>query len=304
MKTLLSLLTLAALACAPLARAGSLVDVSVIDRDNGQTLPAYERDGKLYVAGSPGHRYSVRIANRLGERVMAVLSVDGVNAVSGETANPEQSGYVLDAYQSTDVAGWRKSLSEVAQFNFTALENSYAARTGRANNVGVIGVAVFREKPAVRRERSVPEKISAAPSASRDSASPAPAPPPAPMPAPRLAGADSAKSASTATEPAQTASTATGAASSAPRADSLAYEKAEKRRSAQPEESLGTGHGARETSVVTYINFDRASTQPSEVVSVWYDSYRNLVARGVIDQPPHRNEPQAFPNAFVADPGR
>ena len=35
----------------------------------------------------------------------------------------------------------------MADFNFTALPDSYAARTGRAGNVGVIGIAVFLERP-------------------------------------------------------------------------------------------------------------------------------------------------------------
>src|SRR6516225_1326939 len=131
MKTLLHLATIAALSCTPAVHAGNLIDLAVIDRDTGTTLNAYPRDGKFYVAGAPGHRYGVRLINRTGARVLAVLSVDGVNAVSGETANPDQSGYVLDPYQSTEVDGWRKSMSEIAQFNFTALGNSYAARTGR-----------------------------------------------------------------------------------------------------------------------------------------------------------------------------
>jgi hypothetical protein len=37
-------------------------------------------------------------------------------------------------------------MTRVAAFEFTSLSNSYAARTGRPDNVGVIGVAVFREK--------------------------------------------------------------------------------------------------------------------------------------------------------------
>lgn len=64
---------------------------------------------------------------------------------TGETAAPSQSGYVLQPWQSTSIEGWRKSLDRVAAFRFTRLANSYAARTGRPDDVGVIGVAVFRE---------------------------------------------------------------------------------------------------------------------------------------------------------------
>ncbi len=186
MKSLLSAAVAAVLSMSAAAHAGSLVDVSVIDRDTGSVLPAHRHDGKFYIAGVPGHRYSVRLSNRTGSRVMTVLSVDGVNAISGQTANPNQSGYVLDAWQSTEVEGWRKSMSEIAQFNFTALDNSYAARTGRPNNVGVIGVAVFREKPPVWRERDDKISMHEAESQPRSADSAAAAPVPA---APATAGA-------------------------------------------------------------------------------------------------------------------
>jgi hypothetical protein len=71
----------------------------------------------------------------------------------------------------------------------------------------------------------------------------------------------------------------------------------------KPEETLGTGHGARESSYASYTTFERAGSSPDEVDSIWYDSFRNLVARGVIPQPrPVAVEPQPFPNHFVPDP--
>ena len=92
---------------------------------------------------------------------MAVVSVDGVNIVSGESAAPDQTGYVLSRGQFAQITGWRKDMTRVAAFEFTALDQSYAARTGRPDNVGVIGVAVFRERvrpstppPAVLRQES------------------------------------------------------------------------------------------------------------------------------------------------------
>lgn len=143
--TLLVLAALATSACNPLD-ARPLVDVDVIDRDTGQWLPEVHARGQDWIPGDPGHRYSVRLTNTTSERVLVVLSVDGVNAVTGETASPSQAGYVLAPWQSTEIAGWRKSLDDIAQFYFTDLPDSYAARTGRPDNVGVIGVAVFRER--------------------------------------------------------------------------------------------------------------------------------------------------------------
>ena len=284
MKSLLSLAVALSLSLSAAAHAGNLVDVSVIDRDSGATLPTYSHGGKLYVAGTPGHRYGVRIVNRTGARVLTVLSVDGVNAITGENADPNQSGYVLGAYDSTEVDGWHKNMSEIAEFNFTNLGDSYAARTGRPNNVGVIGVAVFREKPhytwrerdeKIAREAPMPSAADSAGYARKDAA-----PPPMAAQAPASAGA---------------------AAKSAP-AETSANSMAEARR-AKPEESLGTGHGEREYSSATYTTFERESSHPSEVDSIWYDSQRNLVARGVIPAPrPIAKEPQPFPNTFVPDP--
>lgn len=270
MKSLLTLFAMSLLGYGSL-HAEPLLNVSIVDRDTGATLNPLTRDGKMYVIGVPGHRYALHMSNRSNERIMAVLSVDGVNAVSGETANPEQSGYVLSPYQSTEVNGWRKSLSEIAQFNFTALSDSYAAHTGRANNVGVIGVAVFREKPqAVGYE----DKI-----ATRDEAS---------------AETSDKRSATSLPSPSDSSAGMLKESTTTP-----ALANAQPARTVKPAESLGTGHGARESSNVTYTHFDRASAQPNEVVSIWYDSYRNLVARGVIAAP---HEPQPFPQQFVPDP--
>ena len=177
--TLLVLAALASRACSPLD-ARPLVDIDVIDRDTGQWLPEAHARGSDWLPGDSGHRYSVRLTNTSGERVLVVLSVDGVNAVTGETAAPSQAGYVLAPWQSTEIAGWRKSLDDVAQFYFTDLPDSYAARTGRPDNVGVIGIAVFRERPRpivypmpappIANEQRAMDKA-AAPSAARESAS-------------------------------------------------------------------------------------------------------------------------------------
>ena len=134
------------------------LDVQIYDRSSGQVLPVYWHAGERYVAGEPGHEYEVRICNQGGGRVLTVTSVDGVNVISGETAAASQTGYVLDAYGTVQIDGWRKSMNEVAAFYFTSLPDSYAARTGRPDNVGVIGVALFRERvvePAMQLRESV-----------------------------------------------------------------------------------------------------------------------------------------------------
>jgi hypothetical protein len=238
------------LLCAAQAHAhGGLVDLSVYDRTEGKRLAVYWHEGRAYVVGKPGNEYQVSVRNRVREDVLTVVSVDGINVISGETADPGQTGYVLGSYRGYDVLGWRKSLAETAAFYFTALPDSYAARTGRPDNVGVIGVAVFRRKQP-------PQPIAQ----SRPSA-------PEPAAAMRREAAD-----------------ASGAAH------------------AQEEARLGTGHGRRETSYVQNVAFERATTMPAETVTLYYDSYRNLLARGVIREPiPVAPLPRPFPS-FVPDP--
>jgi hypothetical protein len=252
------------------ALAGQPVDVQVYDRTAGRMLPVYWHDGERHIAGEPGHEYEVRIRNREGGRVLAVTSVDGVNVITGQTARPRQSGYVIDPYGSVDIDGWRKSMAEVAAFYFTSLADSYAARTGRPDNVGVIGVAVFREKqryPAPLYQQSVP------------AADAEPLDPPS-LPQGRAAG--------------KAAAPAAEAQASAGMMDSR-----------EREERLGTGHGQRLDSGATYVDFERASWHPDAMITIYYDSYRNLVARGVIPKPRHRyakRVPEAFPGGFVPDP--
>jgi hypothetical protein len=132
-----------ALAHWPLAR----VNVEIVDRTEGRVLPIYTHAGRRYVVGKPGNEYAIRVRNAGAERVLAVMSVDGVNIITGDTASTAQSGYVFGANETGELAGWRKDMSRTAAFYFTALSNSYAVRTGRPDNVGVIGVTVFRERP-------------------------------------------------------------------------------------------------------------------------------------------------------------
>lgn len=271
---LLAAAALSAGACVPV-QARPLVEVAVIDRDNGDWLPNWSWRGQQWIAGTPGHRYSVRLTNNTGQRVLVVLSVDGINAVSGQTASPSQSGYVLDAWQSTEINGWRKSLDDVAQFVFTDLGDSYAARTGRPDNVGVIGAAVFQERQAYRP------------------AYPPPRPYPSPYPYPPYAR--------TQDEAAKAESRAAGNA--APAAAERARESVAADAAAQ---TIGTGHGAREWSPVSQTDFVRATRAPAQVVELRYDDYAALVARGVVPRyrdPAYRpGTPRAFPESFVADP--
>lgn len=275
------------------AAAGQLVHVHVVDRQGGDVLPEHRHRGTTWVAGRPGDRYAVRLANRSNARVLVVLSVDGVNAVSGQTAATGQTGYVLAPWQTADITGWRKSDAEAAAFYFTALPDSYAARTDRPQNVGVIGVAVFRERLPV--PRPVPFEISPSSGRHTDEAERRAQTKPDGSSADTATAAAAGANRMTARPSGATAGAAGAAAaaeSSAPAAPAPAL--------AQRAERLGTGHGEREYSPISRTSFERATASPAEVVQVRYDSHANLVAAGVL---PARRPwaPEPFPG-YVPDP--
>jgi hypothetical protein len=271
----------------------NLVQVDVYDRVDGLALPVYQKDGRSYIVGVPGHEYAVRIRNTTSARILVVTSVDGVNVISGDTASPAQSGYVLDPWGSVEIGGWRKSLSRTAAFYFTDLGDSYAARTGRPQNVGVIGVAVFQEKPKrivyrdyEYRGRMAPQRDSAAsssePGAMNERADAQTPPPP---PASAATGGDMPRD--------------------MPREEG-ARKQAQATDDVKSMSKLGTGHGRNEESRVTVTQFERATSYPTETVSIQYDRRENLIAMGVVPNYPRYaapREPNPFPGMrFAPDP--
>ncbi|MGH8133717.1 MAG: hypothetical protein ACRETP_10875 [Steroidobacteraceae bacterium] len=286
MKRLACFATLAALAmsCNALAR-GGVADVIIIDRDSGAALAAYYHRGEYWVAGRPGARYAIQIRNCTGGRLLAVTSVDGVNVVSGASAGWGQAGYVFNPGARYQITGWRKSNSEVADFTFADAADSYAERTGRPANVGVIGVALFRESEP--QTVYVPPRITLRESVVSEGESRA------------LAGQSPA---------------ATAAPSAAPwagRAGGLAADQAQAPARwytpPMPAAKLGTGHGEREYSYVVDTEFQRMRPEPDQVIRIRYDSFENLVAMGIVRRPrPTPLTPNPFPGSqqreFVPDP--
>jgi hypothetical protein len=229
-----------------------------------------------------GDRYQVRVVNPTGSRIEAVVSVDGLDAVDGRPASLSKRGYIVPAYGQVVIDGFRTSLDAVAAFRFASVHDSYAAKTSHARNVGVIGVAFFRERlpPVVRRpppvymppaKRALPEAGSSPPADEAESSGAmggssradrgAPAPPPAAAPA------------------------------------------------ARP--GLGTQFGEARESHVVETNFVRADSTPTVIAEVRYDDRDGLLSRGIDLSPPRdprdaendlRDTAQAFPQSRFAQP--
>lgn len=125
---------------------------------NNKPVKQWGRDGRTFIEAKVGSEYSLKVRNSNSYRVMAVVSVDGINVVSGKVATLNDSGYIIDAFSSVEIKGYRKDLSSVGCFKFTKKKKSYAKEVtgGSTENVGVISIAVFKEKekpkPAVIKE--------------------------------------------------------------------------------------------------------------------------------------------------------
>jgi hypothetical protein len=147
---------------------GGAVTISIRDA-NGDPLEAVHVGSRTFVVGQAGQRYTIVLENHTSHRFEAVGTVDGLDVINGKPGTFDNRGYVLMPFATLQIEGFRTSTSAVAAFRFAAVADSYAAQTGSARNVGVIGLAFFSE----RGDAFIPESDTRL----RDSASPFPADP-------------------------------------------------------------------------------------------------------------------------------
>jgi len=236
-----------------------------IDSDDG-VLPTYHQGGYTYVEGRRGLRYTIRVSNSTGERVEAVVTVDGRDVITGHQGNyRHQRGYVIEPYGSVNIDGFRTSWSGVAAFRFTDVENSYASRMGDDSDVGVVGVAIFREK-----DRH-------------------------PVPMPIYEDDEYYRSG-------RLGSSHGKAAPSPPASGDAAGGYAARERA---EQGIGTGYGEDQYSPASETTFERRNRRPDAKLAIYYDDHEGLIARGIIRRyyppQPRPYEPNPFP--YNNDPG-
>lgn len=242
--------------------------VQLID-ESGQTLPAFQQGGRTYVLGALGQRYRLRVHNKTGRRIEVVASVDGRDVVDGKPSAFKKRGYLVEPYGDVVIDGYRLNETEVAAFRFSSVPRSYAALSGSARDVGVIGVAVFPERFRTHPPHSLfqPQAESAdrAAASSKESEAPAPASSPA-------------------------ASGMMAKAAPAP----------------ESRPGLGTEFGEVHGSQVTTVPFERASSEPASVLTLRYNDRRGLTALGIDLDPllPAQDDAalRASANPFRRDP--
>lgn len=266
-------------------RENNSVEVTLVGKD-GRLLPMYEKEGQVYFGGKKGERYELRISNRSGVRIEVVATVDGLSVMSGEPGNWKTGrGYVVNAYDTLKIDGYRRNDNEVAAFRFTnsddPAEDSYAGRKDMPENLGVIGVAIFKERPKPTYLRTSPSKWWD----SRDNF---------------VGGTlnrNITKGLGGSTEmdcscPCSTSSSSSYSLTSGP----------EIYGSQEPE--IGTEYGEVRDSQVHHVSFTRENhNSPNEVILIEYDTVANLRRRGISTTAPISEEKDAFPGMDGVEPG-
>ncbi len=108
----------------------------------------HSKTNRAYLEARQGEGYAIRLRNRTGERVGLVIAVDGRNIISGKRSDLARNErmYVLEPHASATYEGWRTAKNRVNRFYFTDAGDSYADAFDDHSAMGVIAVAVYREK--------------------------------------------------------------------------------------------------------------------------------------------------------------
>ena len=71
--------------------------------------------------GTYGDRYTIRVENRTGRRVEAVVTRRRPRRVSGRVGDyVGERGYLIDPYDQVMIEGFRQNFDEVAAFRFVS----------------------------------------------------------------------------------------------------------------------------------------------------------------------------------------
>ena len=257
-----------------------------IESPSPGSLKSYRHAGKRYILGNAGQRYNLRVRNNTASRVEVVLTVDGRDVISGRRGSfTGQRGYLIDAWDSMVVSGFRTSHQRVAAFRFTDRDNSYSARMGTPENVGIVGAAFFPEQRRHRRRWHQPSHR-----ARQNAATPR-----------ELKRLDNSERPSvTKKKPSRTPTRRQRTRSPGPQSPAGgagSYHEEEN-------QHLGTEYGESRWSTVREVSFRRQhANSPREILTLYYDDAQGLRNRGIRLYPPRPmpRPPPALPQAFPAN---
>ncbi len=296
------------------ARVRAPFDVQIM-RENGESLPTYASHDRYYVQGNAGERYIIRIVNPTPRRVEAVVSVDGLDVVDGESGDLRKRGYVVPAYGETRIEGFRTSQADVATFRFSSVHDSYAGLKGKARNVGVVAVAIFEEQAPPEEQQVIVGEAPTTTHSGRydyhDDLDRRSAPKAESRVSSKDKGGDEdakydrapAKAKKMAPPPADAAPTTASRAPAAPPAPGAMNGAGGRARGNYDDEAeelpaqhsnrpgLGTEFGESRYSAASFTRFVRATNKPIAIAELRYNDAPGLAALGINVQPlPDSNE--------------
>lgn len=241
---------------------------------NGKPAKEFAHEGKIFIEGRKGTRFSIRMRNNSYSRKLFVPTIDGLSVMNGEEGSFDSSGYIVQGNSSVTIDGWRTSDKEVAEFYFSSPENSYRRKMNKGNNLGIIGVAVFSEVfhyPAFTTVSSTGSGTYTFP--------------------------NSATFLSTAT--------GNGITYRAENMDNVsvrAMYSNSKNLGSTHTQALGTGWGDIKRSEVTSVNFER-TVSPDAIFEIQYNTREQLEEMGIdMQKAPLYVAPQAFPGQYCKPP--
>jgi hypothetical protein len=122
----------------------------------GEPRPAYVHHGTTYIEAMRGRDFTIRLRNPTAQRVAVALSVDGLNTIDAKhTGAWNAAKWVLGPYETAEISGWQVSDRTSRRFYFTGERDSYGARLGQTQNLGIIEAVFYRERvPRYSRESS------------------------------------------------------------------------------------------------------------------------------------------------------
>jgi hypothetical protein len=268
---------------------------------HGKPVREFQHEGRLFLEGRKGTDFTLRLKNLTRKRILAVVSIDGLSITTGEEASTKEGGYVLGPRETLNVPGWSLNNDEVARFFFHKAAESYAAKTGKPRNVGVIGAAIFKEKPthhSLLRGVTLDMGGYSDPNGTGGTAK-------GPVfqtfycnTSGGVPGPETTFTSSSHAAPGEVNCNAV--------MDSCTVEPSEVERGVQASNQvkgqietaseIGTGFGRRQGFRVQEVSFERENQNPDEVMEITYDTRKGLEKRGVdLNWRPTVARPSPFP---------
>lgn len=277
-----------------------MIEIQLVD-ENNKPFKTYTHEGKVYFEGIRGKKYGIKVKNTSSTRLEVVLTVDGRDIISGEKGNyVSQRGYIFNPYQEWTITGFRQTDNSVAAFNFSNKESSYSNLMGSPENIGVIGVAIFKEKekplPLIRNYPVV-DPFS-------NPWKPAPWVPwqptwisqwnDPPFFGQNLGDFSYQDNVKITCDSLNVSHGGGGKFTSSGGSTSKGILRSVK-------QNIGTEYGETIKSSISHTSFSRINDEPIHVMVFYYDDYKGLRARGVISEKP--KDPNPFPDVPQVSPG-